>query len=43
MVSVTLRMPDDVVNDLKKVAPLKGFFAIRACCAHMLALDCAKI
>lgn len=25
MVSVTLRMPDDVVNDLKKVAPLKGF------------------
>ena len=26
MVSVTLRMPDDVVNDLKKVAPLKGFF-----------------
>jgi hypothetical protein len=25
MVSVTLRMPDDVVNDLKKIAPLKGF------------------
>lgn len=25
MVSVTLRMPEDVVNDLKKVAPLKGF------------------
>ncbi len=25
MVSVTLRMPDDVVSDLKKVAPLKGF------------------
>lgn len=25
MVSVTLRMPADVVNDLKKVAPLKGF------------------
>ncbi len=25
MVSVTLRMPEDVVSDLKKVAPLKGF------------------
>ena len=25
MVSVTLRMPDDVVNDLKRIAPLKGF------------------
>ena len=24
MVSVTLRMPEDVVEDLKKVAPLKG-------------------
>lgn len=25
MVSVTLRMPEDVIADLKKVAPLKGF------------------
>lgn len=25
MASVTLRMPEDVVADLKKVAPLKGF------------------
>jgi Uncharacterized protein conserved in bacteria (DUF2188) len=25
MVSVTLRMPEDVVNDLKKIAPTKGF------------------
>ena len=25
MVSITLRMPEDVVADLKKVAPLKGF------------------
>lgn len=25
MVSVTLRLPEDVVSDLKKVAPLKGF------------------
>ena len=25
MVSVTLRMPEDVVTDLKKIAPLKGF------------------
>ena len=25
MVSVTLRMPEDVVTDLKRVAPLRGF------------------
>ncbi len=25
MVSVTLRMPEDVIVDLKRVAPLKGF------------------
>lgn len=25
MVSITLRMPEDVVADLKKIAPLKGF------------------
>lgn len=25
MVSVTLRMPDDVIDDLKRVAPLLGF------------------
>lgn len=25
MVSVTLRMPDDVLDDLKRVAPLLGF------------------
>jgi len=25
MVSITLRMPEDVVNDLKRIAPLKGF------------------
>lgn len=25
MVSVTLRMPEDIVTDLKKIAPLKGF------------------
>jgi hypothetical protein len=25
MVSVTLRMPEDVVAELKKIAPLKGF------------------
>jgi len=24
MVSVTLRMPEDVIEDLKKIAPLKG-------------------
>jgi len=26
MVSVTLRMPEDVVEDLKRIAPLLGFF-----------------
>lgn len=25
MVSVTLRMPEDVIVDLKRIAPLKGF------------------
>ena len=25
MVSVTLRMPEDVVTDLKRLAPLRGF------------------
>jgi hypothetical protein len=25
MLSITLRMPMDVVNDLKRIAPLKGF------------------
>lgn len=25
MVSITLRMPEDVVADLKRIAPLKGF------------------
>jgi hypothetical protein len=25
MISVTLRMPEDVVNDLKRLAPLLGF------------------
>lgn len=30
MVSVTLRMPEDVVNDLKKIAPTKGFGGYQA-------------
>jgi hypothetical protein len=25
MVSVTLRMPEDVITDMKRIAPLKGF------------------
>lgn len=25
MVSITMRMPEDVVNDLKRIAPIKGF------------------
>lgn len=25
MIAVTLRMPEDVVDDLKRVAPLKGY------------------
>jgi hypothetical protein len=28
MTSVTLRIPEDVVEDLKKVAPLLGFLGI---------------
>lgn len=30
MVSVTLRMPADVVEDLKRVAPLRGFSGYQA-------------
>lgn len=30
MISVTLRMPADVVEDLKRVAPLKGFSGYQA-------------
>lgn len=30
MVSVTLRMPEDVVADLKRIAPLKGFSGYQA-------------
>jgi hypothetical protein len=30
MVSVTLRMPEDVVDDLKRVAPMKGFSGYQA-------------
>ena len=30
MVAVTLRMPQDVVDDLKRVAPLRGFAGYQA-------------
>lgn len=30
MISVTLRMPEDVVEDLKRVAPLRGFSGYQA-------------
>lgn len=30
MVSVTLRMPEDVVEDLKRMAPLRGFSGYQA-------------
>lgn len=30
MISVTLRMPEDVVEDLKRIAPLKGFSGYQA-------------
>ncbi len=30
MISVTLRMPEDVVEDMKRVAPLKGFSGYQA-------------
>ncbi len=43
MTSVTLRMPEDVVEDLKKVAPLLGFSGyqplIRAYIGQCLRLD----
>ncbi len=30
MISVTIRMPEDVVKDLMRVAPLKGFSGYQA-------------
>lgn len=30
MISVTLRMPEDVVEDLKRLAPLRGFSGYQA-------------
>jgi len=30
MVAVTLRMPEDVVDDLKRVAPMRGFAGYQA-------------
>lgn len=30
MISVTLRMPEDVVDDLKRIAPMKGFSGYQA-------------
>jgi hypothetical protein len=30
MISVTLRMPEDIVEDLKRVAPFKGFSGYQA-------------
>ena len=30
MISVTLRMPEDVVEDMKRLAPLKGFSGYQA-------------
>ena len=30
MISVTLRMPEDILNDLKKIAPIKGFSGYQA-------------
>lgn len=30
MISVTLRMPEDVVDDLKRIAPLRGFSGYQA-------------
>jgi hypothetical protein len=43
MISVTIRMPEDVVEDLKKVAPLLGFSGyqplIRAYIGQCLRLD----
>ena len=30
MISVTLRMPEDIVEDMKRVAPMKGFSGYQA-------------
>ncbi|MFA7282131.1 MAG: hypothetical protein WC100_18770 [Sterolibacterium sp.] len=30
MISVTLRMPEDIVNDMKRMAPMKGFSGYQA-------------
>ena len=43
MVSVTLWMSEDVVNDLKKIAPLKGFSGYQGLFVGMSAQDCARI
>jgi hypothetical protein len=34
MTSVTIRMPEDVVADLKKVAPLLGFSGYQPLCSR---------
>jgi hypothetical protein len=43
MVSVTLRLPEDVVSDLKKLLRSKVFPGVRVCCARMSVRDCVKI
>ena len=36
MTSITLRMPDDVVDDLKRVAPLLGFSGYQPLIRHYI-------
>jgi hypothetical protein len=31
MTTVTIRIPEDVIEDLKRVAPLLGFSALHSC------------
>jgi len=47
MASVTIRMPDDVIQDLKRIAPLLGFSGyqplIRAYVGHGLRKDLERL
>jgi hypothetical protein len=40
MVTISLRMPEDVLHDLKRVAPLTGPLVISRLCVLILARDC---
>ncbi len=43
MTSITLRIPVDVVESLKEIAPLKGFSGTSPCLRHTSGKDCAAM